>query len=355
MKKIKILIIDDSKLMRDMLSTIFSSDPEIEVVGTASDPYIARNLIKKTNPDILTLDIMMPNMDGITFLKNLMRLHPLPVVMISSLTQKNSSYSLEALAIGAIDYIPKPSLKDFSSKLYVSELITTIKNASKAIVQPQMTQKKVDVPLFFNERILNANLLHNNIITIGASIGGIEAIETILTQLPAIFPPIIITQHIRKEFSLAFSNRINKLCKLTVKQAENKELLTPGFAYMAPYDLHVTIKKVPEGNMIVLNNNPPLEGHRPSINILFTSVAESIGKNAIGILLTGMGTDGAMGLKKIHDTGGITIAQDEESSVVWGMPGAAVKLNAADYVLPLDQIVAKVFQILDEKYYSTTS
>ncbi len=355
MKNIKVLIIDDSKVMQDMLANILSTDPQITVVGRASDPYMARDLIKQTNPDILTLDIMMPNMDGITFLKNLMRLHPLPVVMISSLTQKNSSYSLEALALGAVDYILKPSFKDISSSKYIAEFITTIKNSAKASVSSQPFQQKSSYSPEFDATQLKPDLLKENIIAIGASIGGVEAIEIVLAQLPKIFPPIVITQHIKKEFNLAFSNRINKLCHLTVKQAAHNELIVPGSVYMAPCDVHLTIEKSPQGNKIILNNDPPMTGHKPSIDALFCSVAKTAGANAIAILLTGMGTDGAIGLKKIHETGGMTIAQDEESSVVWGMPGAAVKLNAADYILPLDQIALKIFQILDEKALLTIS
>lgn len=355
MKNIKVLIVDDSKVMQDMLANILSSDAEIEVVGKACDPFVARDLIKQTNPDILTLDIMMPNMDGITFLKNLMRLHPLPVVMISSLTQKNSAYSLEALALGAIDYIPKPSFKDMNSKRYIAELIATIKNSAKVTVYPRIFHKKLNEPTLFDTTKLNSNILKDNIIAIGASIGGIEAIESILTQLPKVFPPIVITQHIKKEFNLAFSNRINKLCSLTVKQADHNELIVPGFVYMAPCHAHLTIEKSPQGHKITLTDEPPFNGHKPSINALFYSIASAVSKNAIAILLTGMGTDGAEGLKKIREAGGITIAQDEESSVVWGMPGTAVKLNAADYILSLEQIPLKIFQILDDKYFLTTS
>ncbi len=345
MKPIKVLIIDDSKLMQQILTEILSSDPEIQVIGCAGDAYIARDIIKKSNPDVITLDIMMPHMDGITFLKNLMRLHPMPVVMISSLTQSGNTFSLEALAIGAIDSIHKPSQRELASKEYQNNLITVIKNAAVANVRPYIPRKISEPDHVYYQN----KLLGNVIITIGASTGGIEALESILVDLPKVLPPIVITQHIKREFCNAFVSRINKLCSTTVCLGKNYEELLPGHAYIAPGDSHMVIDKQHNRFYCMLNNGPPLNGHKPSVDALFYSVAKKAGPHAIGIILTGIGTDGSEGLKAIHDAGGKTIAQNKESSVVWGMPGAAVKLEAADYILPLNKIAKKILYILDEK------
>lgn len=348
MKTIKVLIIEDSKLMQQLLFTMLSSDPEIRVIGTVADPLIARDLIKKTNPDVITLDIMLPYMDGITFLKNIMRLHPMPVVMISALTEKGSAVALEALALGAVDYLAKPSHKDMDDlSKYTETLLTTVKNAAKANISKHLLPL---LPPKSLEKIIHASeLLQNELIVIGASTGGIEAIESILMQLPKILPPIIIAQHIKKEFSAAFSKRMTKLLGLNVIEPENYTEVMPGNIYIAPGEHHVVVKKRAHHYFITLNEDPPVNGHKPSIDILFRSVAEAVGTNCIGILLTGMGSDGAEGLKAIRDAGGVTVAQDEATSVIWGMPGAAVKLNAAQYVLPLDKIAQKILQIIDEK------
>lgn len=349
MKPIKVLIVEDSKLMQEILSKILLSDPEIKIVGTAADPLIARELIKLHNPDVLTLDIMLPHMDGITFLKNLMRLHPLPVVMISTLTEKGSALALEALANGAVDYLAKPTQKQLDDlATYATELITAVKNAAQTNVA------KNTAPFTSTEKnlrnvVYQSDMLKDKLIAIGASTGGIEAIETILLQLPQVLPPVIIVQHMKKEFSSAFSKRIRKLYGLSVIEPENYTEILPGNIYIAPASYHLIIKKQKNGFVTLLDDSPPVNGHKPSINMLFQSVAESIRYNGIGILLTGMGSDGAEGLKKIRDAGGATIVQDEASSVVWGMPGAAVKINAAEHVVSLNKIPQKILQIIDIK------
>lgn len=345
-KKISVLIIDDSKVMRKFLEKILASDPDIMVVGSAPDPYTARDLIKKLNPDVLTLDIIMPKMDGVTFLKNLMRLHPIPVVMISSLTERGSSIALEALALGAVDYLPKPSVRELEQMDdYAKKLIKTLKAAAQTKISKyknySLNMKSVE------SMIYQADFLRNKLIAIGGSTGGIEAIESILLQFPKTFPGIVITQHIRREFVTPFVRRINKLCHLMVMEAKKDTAILPGTVYIAPGSHHLSVQKRDNHYYCHLDNTAPVNGHKPSVNVLFQSVAKAAGPNAIGVLLTGMGEDGALGAKEIHDTGGTVIVQDKESSVVWGMPGSAVQLKAADFILPLQDIPAKIFQILD--------
>jgi two-component system chemotaxis response regulator CheB len=345
---IKVLIVEDSKLMQQVLKKILSSDPEINIIGTATDPLIARELIKQLNPDVLTLDIMLPHMDGITFLKNLMRLHPIPVVMVSTLTQKDSAIALEALAIGAIDYLAKPVQNDMNDlTLFSKELINSVKNAAKANVKKTLIPMTVDTN--FLEIIYESHFLRNELIAIGASTGGIEAIETILLQLPKVFPPILIVQHIKKEFNSAFSKRIRKLYGLSIVEPENHMEIVPGCIYIAPGEYHLLVQKQKNHYIAIFDDSPPIKNHKPSINKLFSSVAVAAGAHSVGILLTGMGSDGALGLKAIHDAGGQTIAQDKESSVVWGMPSAAIKMDAVDYIVPLNNIPQKMLQILDFK------
>jgi two-component system chemotaxis response regulator CheB len=346
----KVVIIEDSKLMQKIIAKILTSDPEIEVVGIADDPLIARDLIKKTNPDVLTLDIMLPHMDGITFLKNIMNLHPMPVVMVSNLTEKNSIIALEALSIGAVDYISKPNHADRSLTYFEKTLPTIVKNAAKTNVTKNIGEP-MPVGNQFQHLMRQSNLLKDEIIAIGASTGGIEAIETVLLQLPQVVPPIVIVQHIKKEFCTAFSRRINQVYGLASSVPEDHGEIKPGFIYIAPADHHLIIKKRDKGYIAVYDNSPPINNHKPSIDKLFESVALAAGDNAIGVLLTGMGTDGAQGLKKIHDAGGATIAQDQESSVVWGMPGAAVKLNAVDHVVSLNHIHQAILQAMDRKMF----
>lgn len=348
-EKIKVLIVDDSKTMREWLAHALSSDPDIIVVGQASDPFVARDLIKKTNPTVLTLDIIMPNMDGITFLQNLMRLHPLPVIVISSLTEQKNGVALEAMAMGAFDYLPKPSFNKSEITIeenYIKELIDRIKNAAK-IKLDYLPNKKTTEFKTINQQIYQSTFLDDIVIVVGASTGGIEAIETILKNLPKVFPPILIAQHIRQEFSKAFANRIGKLYRLNVCEANNLAPIMPGNVYIAPGGKHLDITTVGNLHICKLIETDVVEGHKPSIDILFNSAARVYKKNTIAILLTGMGQDGASGAKKIHDAGGTVIVQDKKTSVVWGMPGAAVKLKAADHILPLEEIPPAIFKIID--------
>lgn len=355
MKKIRVLIIDDSAVVRKVLTEILSADKHIEVVGTAIDPYIARDKIKKYNPDVLTLDIEMPKMDGISFLRNLMRLRPMPVVMISSLTEAGSELALEALELGAIDIVSKPRL-DVAHQLedYASEIIEKIKSAASARVQPGIDRNKIrastSLPKKGSTKHRKTSLTKfdatEKIICIGASTGGTEAIKDILMNMQPDSPATIIAQHIPAAFSGAFARRMDGLSAMAVTEAEDGQRVMPGCAYIAPGDKHMMLVRDGARYYIKLTEDDPVNRHRPSVDVMFRSVSESAGVNAVGIILTGMGADGAQGLKEMREAGAKTIAQDEKTSVVWGMPGVAVKLDAADYVLPLSNIASKVDDLL---------
>jgi two-component system chemotaxis response regulator CheB len=350
-RRIRVLIVDDSALVRSLLTDILRADPGIEVVGSASDAHVAREKIKQLNPDVLTLDVEMPKMDGITFLKNLMRLRPMPVVMVSSLTERGADVTLDALAIGAIDYLSKPKI-DLAATLkdYSEELIEKIKTASRASVRaldPHRAATLAARPKFTTDAILpkapGARPLRttDRIIAIGASTGGTEAIKEVLIRLPPDTPGVVIAQHIPKAFSTPFAKRMNDCCQMTVYEAEDGQQVLAGHAYIAPGDRHLMV--VRDGARYVLR----LNRHKPSVDVLFRSVAQNAGRNAIGVILTGMGKDGAKGLKEMLDAGSQTIAQDEATSVVWGMPGEAVSLGAAQHVVALDCVAAKIRSLAD--------
>jgi two-component system, chemotaxis family, protein-glutamate methylesterase/glutaminase len=348
MNKIKVLVIDDSVLIRKMLTEILNSSPEIEVIGTAADPLIARDLIKQLNPDVLTLDIEMPNMDGITFLRNLMRLRPTPVVMISTLTEKGAGVTLEALTLGAVDFIAKPKVDVLNTlTLYAEEIIAKVKMAAKAnignsfprTVKPAETLNKTDSV----KRSLAAS---NKIIALGASTGGTEAIKVVAKGLPANTPAIIITQHLPAAFSESFVRHIDSITEMTACIPKQGQTVETGHIYLAPGDRHMEIVKEGTRYSIKLLDTEPVNRHKPAVDVMFRSVVRSAGPNAIAVLLTGMGADGAAGMKEMHDSGAKTVVQDEQSSVVWGMPGAAYKLGCADYVLPLEEIANKILSLL---------
>jgi len=363
MEKIRVLIVDDSALVRRLLTQILSSDDAIEVVGTATDPHVAREKIKKLKPDVLTLDVEMPKMDGISFLRNLMRLRPMPVIMISSLTEQGADITLQAMELGAVDFVSKPKV-EIAQQLeeYSVEIIAKIKMAALAKIQtvvPSKTAIKEDRidKLGIEKRYSTTIVLKRStpdkvakgkekIIAIGASTGGTEAIKEILMQMPPDSPRVVIAQHIPSTFSTAFANRMDSLSQMVVKEATDGQLLIPGHAFISPGDRHFIL--VNEGGQYrcKLSDGPPVNRHRPSVDVMFRSVAQAAGKNSIGIILTGMGADGARGLKEMQDVGAATIAQDEKTSVVWGMPGEAVKLGAADHVLALDKIVSKIDNLL---------
>lgn len=359
-KKIKVLIVDDSAVVRKLLTDILSQDSEIEVVGTAVDAHAAREKIKRLNPDVLTLDVEMPKMDGITFLRNLMRLHPMPVIMVSTLTEKGATVTLDALDYGAIDFVCKPKI-DISNTLqdYAEELIAKVKGASKVRAKRYQgsitgTSKKT-VSTRPDERHSVDDVIQSSpagrhfsttdkIIAIGASTGGTEAIRAVLADLPVTMPGIVVAQHIPVTFSGAFANRLNSKCAITVTEAVDGEWILPGHAYIAPGDKHLLVVKDGARWKCRLSDDVPVNRHKPSVDVLFRSVANSAGPNAFGVILTGMGKDGAQGLKDMVDNGANTIAQDEASSVVWGMPGSAVELGAAKDIVPLDGITSRLIQ-----------
>jgi len=355
MTKIKALIVDDSALIRKMLTEILSNDPGIEVVGVASDPFAARDKIKQLKPDVITLDVEMPKMDGITFLTNLMRLHPLPVVMISSLTEAGADITLQALEIGAVDFVAKPKV-DVAHGLeeYSEVIIEKVKTASRARVRaktnlvteanpPERNTADAVIKKSPNKKHLKTT---DKIIAIGASTGGTEAIKDVLTGFPADAPGIVITQHIPEQFSRPFADRMNRCCAMEVFEAEDGQQILPGCAYIAPGSHHLFVERSGARYICRLSDGPPVNRHRPSVDVLFRSVAQNAGSNAIGLILTGMGNDGAQGLKEMQEAGAQTIAQDEASSVVWGMPGEAVKLGAADTILSLEKIAGKILALL---------
>lgn len=337
-KLIKVLIIDDSAVIRSLLTEIFVSDGRFEVVAAAEDPLQARDLIKQTNPDVLTLDIEMPKMNGIVFLKNLMRLRPMPVVMISTLTQAGASATLEALELGAVDFIGKPNHDDAAGlSVYRAAICRKVAQASGANITYR-EKVLVDSTVLASPAISGKRLKANFICAIGASTGGTEAIKDVLIQLPEASPPIVLAQHIPAAFSTSFAKRLDSCCAIKVFEAEHDQRIQSGCAYLAPGDKHLRIAKTAQGYVCKLDDSDPVNRHKPSVEVLYDSVREVAGANSMGALLTGMGADGAQGLLAMREAGCITVAQDEASSVVWGMPGAAVKLGGASKILPLNKI-----------------
>ncbi|GAB4223420.1 MAG: chemotaxis response regulator protein-glutamate methylesterase [Gammaproteobacteria bacterium] len=347
MDRIKLLIVDDSPLMCEMLENIILQDKSIEVIGHAHDPYEAREKIKLLNPDILTLDVEMPRMDGVTFLKNIMRLRPMPVVMISSLTAKGADVTLEALEVGAVDFVTKPNLGgELDFERYAASVREKVKLAAtmakvKQTHKPATTHKTVS-----SHSVLQQQEIDNNkIFVIGASTGGVEALQTLLRELPAHMPAIIIAQHIPEEFSIQFAKRVNESTKLKIVIPENGQSIEPNTVYVARGGEQLTLEK--QGVKYVFRTHPGTaeEQYRPSIDRLFTSTADTVGDKAIGIILTGMGNDGAQGLKMISEKGGYTIAQDQASSMIWSMPNAAIANNAVKEVLSLDNIASRMCEL----------
>jgi two-component system chemotaxis response regulator CheB len=374
--KVRVLVVDDSALVRQLLQEILSSDPGIEVVGTAQDAYMAREKIKRLNPDVLTLDVEMPKMDGIQFLRNLMRLRPMPVVMCSSLTERGADVTLDALALGAIDFVTKPKV-DVAYRLedYALEITSKVKAAAHARVvalpdaiagntSPNATAAIGGSAAGSGMRIvekLSADAVlpktaapkifrtTEQIIAIGASTGGTEAIKEVLMRMPPDAPGIVITQHIPKAFSGPFAARMNGCCELTVYEAKDGQQILPGHVYIAPGDQHLLVVRDGAQYRCRLNDGPPVQRHKPSVDVLFRSVAQNVGKNAIGVMLTGMGRDGAEGMKEMREAGAACIVQDEASSVVWGMPGAAWEIGAAESQHPLSAIAGRTMQLVNER------
>ncbi|MCF6211262.1 MAG: chemotaxis response regulator protein-glutamate methylesterase [Gammaproteobacteria bacterium] len=353
-RKIKVLIVDDSALVRQVLTEMLNSAADIEVVGTAQDPFVARERIKSLKPDVLTLDVEMPRMDGVTFLRNLMRLRPMPVVMVSTLTEKGADITFQALELGAVDFVSKPKT-DIAHTLddYAEEIITKVRTAASARVQA-LTRSSADdrSERHSADAVLGkvSASIHfrttDRILAIGASTGGTEAIKEVLMRLPADTPGTVITQHIPEAFSAPFAKRMNGISAMTVCEAEDGQQIVTGHAYIAPGSQHLLVERDGARYICRLNDGPPVNRHKPSVDVLFRSVAQNVGSNAISVLLTGMGDDGARGMQEMKEAGAPTIAQDEKSSVVWGMPGEAVKLGCVDSVLSLTKIPGHILQQL---------
>jgi two-component system chemotaxis response regulator CheB len=337
-RKIKALIIDDSALMRQVLTAVLHQDPEINVVGTAANPLIAREKIKSLKPDVLTLDVEMPGMDGITFLEKLMRLHPLPVVMVSSHTEKGAAATLRALDLGAVDFVAKPQggVREGLSNELVEEIRAKVRAAAGAHVRPAppASAVKTRVPL---TQPVSSNC-RDGIVVIGASAGGTQAISEIMAKLPRSTPGIAIVQHMPPRFTASFAERLNQQSDLEVREARSGDRLKPGVALVAPGGFHMEIMRAGGGYAVTVSEGEPVNRHRPSVDVLFDSAARVAGPDALGIILTGMGSDGARGLRAMKMAGAYTIAQDEKSCVVFGMPEQAIRLAAVSHVAPLERI-----------------
>ncbi|RZT29315.1 protein-glutamate methylesterase/protein-glutamine glutaminase [Cupriavidus agavae] len=338
--KIKVLCVDDSALIRSLMTEIINSQPDMEVVGTAPDPLVAREMIKRLNPDVLTLDVEMPRMDGLDFLERLMRLRPMPVLMVSSLTERGSEITMRALELGAVDFVTKPKLGIREGLIdYTQTIADKLRAASRARVKarPDAAAGGTAAPM------LRAPLLSTEkLIIVGASTGGTEAIKEFLMPLPPDSPAIMIVQHMPAGFTKSFAQRLNGLCRITVKEAEHGERVLPGYAYIAPGDSHLLLTRSGANYVAHLSQEAPVNRHRPSVDVLFDSAAVHGGKNVTGVILTGMGKDGARGMLRMKDAGSYNLAQDEQSCIVFGMPKEAIATGGVHEVVPLHQMSQRV-------------
>lgn len=347
-RKIRVLVVDDSAVARNILTLGLHKYPFIEIVGSAPDPYVAKDKILQLNPDVLTLDVEMPRMDGLTFLKKIMEYRPMPVIMVSSLTKSGCDLTISCLETGAIDFITKPEIDvaDGIEKM-LSSLAEKIKFAARVKVNKRSLSGSTASPA----PLLSSAMIEttNKILAIGASTGGTEAIKTVLTRLPADSPGIVITQHMPEKFTKSFADRLNHLCQIEVREGKNGDSVLPGLALIAPGNYHMTIKRSGARYFVETHQEPQVNGHRPSVDVMFESVAKYVGNNAVGVIMTGMGADGARGLLTMRENGARTIAQDEESSVVFGMPKEAIELGAAERIAPLEKIAEEIFRLLEKR------
>jgi len=342
---IKVVIVDDSALIRSVLKKILEQVPDIRVVGVASDPLVAREVIRANNPDVITLDVEMPKMDGLEFLEKLMRLRPMPVVMVSSLTERSSEITLRALELGAVDFVTKPKLDIANGMQAYSEIIIEKVRAAAQAKPKHSAHSQVSKRLSADAvlpAIANRITSTEKLIIIGASTGGTEAIKEVLIRMPADCPGILVTQHMPESFTRSFANRLDGLCKIAVKEAEAGDRILPGHAYIAPGHSHLLLKRSGANYICELSDGPPVNRHRPSVDVLFRSAANCAGKNAIGVILTGMGKDGAAGMLEMQQAGAYTIAQDEASCVVYGMPKEAVATGGVNEIVTLHDIAQRV-------------
>ena len=362
MATIKVMIVDDSAVVRQVLSSTLAEDSAIEVIGAAQDPLFALDKMQKQWPDVIVLDVEMPRMDGITFLKKLMAERPTPVVICSTLTEKGSATAMQALAAGAVNIVTKPKaglrqfLEDSSD-----DLISAIKGAARANVRRLGPAPTLTLPSALNTPKLSADVIlaaggshamvqtTETVVAIGTSTGGTQALEAVLTALPRVCPGMVIVQHMPEKFTGAFAERLNGLCQVEVKEAKNGDRVMQGRALIAPGGKHMLLKRSGAQYIVEVVDGPPVSRHRPSVDVLFRSTAKFAGRNAVGIIMTGMGDDGAKGMKEMHDAGAWTVGQDEESCVVYGMPKEAVKLGAVDKVLSLRDIPAAILGRISRK------
>ncbi|MBI5005493.1 MAG: chemotaxis response regulator protein-glutamate methylesterase [Nitrosomonadales bacterium] len=345
MSKIRVMIVDDSAVVRQVLAATLEEDHEIEVIAVASDPVFAIEKLGKAWPDVIVLDVEMPRMDGITFLKKIMAEHPTPVVICSTLTEKGAETTMQALAAGAVSVVTKPKV---GLKSYLQDasdnLIHTVKAAARANVRRMQASAAPVAPKLTADAVLSASSHHamaqttEAVVAIGTSTGGTQALEAVLTALPRVCPGIVIVQHMPEKFTEAFANRLNGICQIEVREAKGGERVVPGLALIAPGGRHMMLKRSGAQYHVDVVDGPLVNRHRPSVDVLFRSVAKCAGSNALGVIMTGMGDDGARGLREMHDAGARTVAQDEATCVVYGMPKEAVKLGGVDRTLPLGDI-----------------
>jgi len=351
MAKTKVVVVDDSALVRSILTEIINRQPDMECIGAASDPLVAREMIRSLNPDVITLDVEMPRMDGLDFLSRLMRLRPMPVVMVSTLTERGAEVTLKALELGAIDFVAKPKIGVADGIRQLAQDITDkIRIASKAHIRrappPAPAGSAAPAPVKAVTMASLGKASTEKIIFIGASTGGTEATKDVLINLPADSPAVVITQHMPPGFTRSYASRLDGLCKIRVKEAQDGERILPGHGYIAPGGMHLSVERSGANYIARVQDGEPINRHKPSVEALFLSAAKVVGPNAIGIMLTGMGADGARAMKVMKDAGAYNYCQDEASCVVFGMPREAIAAGAADEVLPLNQIAAKVLERL---------
>jgi two-component system chemotaxis response regulator CheB len=342
-RPVRVLIIDDSAMVRSIFTRCLEDDPMIEVVGAAPDPFVGRDMIVRLEPDVITLDMEMPRMDGLTFLRKLMEHHPLPVIIVSSLTPKGGELALEAMEAGAVEVLCKAG-----SAFSVGDMTEQLKEKIKAAARVRVGKRVQSAAPAGPVQRLSMTRTTNKIIAIGASTGGTQALAELLAQLPSASPGIVIVQHMPEHFTRAFADRLNAACAIEVKESEEGAAVLPGRAIIARGNHHMEMRRSGARYFVTLQQGPPVSRHRPSVDVLFKSVAEYVGQNAVGVMLTGMGNDGAAGMKMMHDAGAKTIAQDEASCVVYGMPREAVEAGGVDHIVPLSAIPAKMLALAQE-------